>query len=133
MHDKQLIFKKLQSIDGHLYEQAKTIATFIDAIAGDFPLISGMPSFMSNGVLWQYDKHDFVIRIGNEHRKFPTQEQIGEGAPSDIFLIDLEDALEFIRITESIRQKTSFPLIKFGKINSACLIEYQQETVLSSH
>lgn len=92
------------------------LASFIDTKAGDYPLVSGMPADVAQGVLWQYSNHDFIVHYDSSRRKFPTPAQLEKGSPSNIRLVSLEEALEFIQLTESIRQNTVYPNVLFGRM-----------------
>lgn len=95
---------------------AKLLAAFIDTKSGGHPLVSGMPEWLAVGVLWQYSNHDFIVYTDSADRKFPTSAQLDQGSPSSILLSSFEEALEFIRLTESIRQRTEYPHILFGQM-----------------
>lgn len=99
-----------------LLPHAQRFAIFIDSRAGDCPLVSALPSEVASAVLWQYGNHDFVIYYEKTQRKFPALRLLQKGSPSEISLLSLEEALEFVRLTESIRQKTVYPHIALGRM-----------------
>jgi hypothetical protein len=99
-----------------LRNHAQLLAAFIDTKAEGHPLVSGMPEKVAAGILWQYSSHDFIIYAGGRAKKFPTPSQLGKGSSSIIVLSSFEEGLEFIRLTESIRQCTEYPHIHFGRM-----------------
>lgn len=103
--------------DKELLSQARALANFIDSKAGGYPLINGVPDCVGRGVLWQYGNHDFLVYYdGAPQRLFPTTAQLEKNSPSRIYLISLEETLEFIRLTEAIRQKTIYPYMHLGRM-----------------
>jgi hypothetical protein len=104
------------SDDNALLQQARMLANFIDSKAGGYPLINGIPDAVGRGVLWQYGDYDFLVYYGGSQRKFPTQSQLKKSSPGNLYFLNLEEALEFIRITEAIRQKTIYPYIQLGRM-----------------
>lgn len=93
---------------------AQILAHFIDAVAGDWPLVSVMPQHLGNALLWQYGKHWFVVHFEALTKKYPSEAEFKLGSPTDIYVPSLDAALELIRTTESLRQQNPFPLIRLG-------------------
>lgn len=104
--------------DNEHLKAASFLANYVDEIAGGYPLVSGLPGKIADGLLWQYGAHYFVIIIRKEGCKFPSADELKKGSPSEIELHDLDSALEFIRLTESIRQNSPFPYIMLGRMPS---------------
>jgi len=104
------------SLQTILLPYAQRFANFIDSRAGDYPLVSALPSDVGLAVLWQYCNHDFVIYFETTKRKFPSVKHLQKGSPSEISLLSLEEAIEFVRLTESIRQKTLYPHVALGRM-----------------
>ena len=90
------------------------VAEFIDTKAGDFPLVSGMPSGIAQGLLWQYSNHDFIVYFDSLQREVPTSNELKKGSPSCLRMRGLDEAFEFIRSVEQVRQKTVYPRVLLG-------------------
>lgn len=116
-----------------LLSYAQLLANFIDSKAGDYPLISVLPSNLDAGILWQYSSHDFILYYGKAQRKFPCLAQLQRGSPSEISLLSLEEALELVRLTETVRQKTVYPHIALGRMPGTEVRPTRQEKPPSSH
>lgn len=97
-------------------EIAKILADFIDSTAGGIPLISGMPTFDPNALLWQYGKHWFVVHFQCATGKCLAVDDLAEGSPTDLYVAGIEEAIKLIRLTESIRQGTDYPHIGLGRM-----------------
>lgn len=108
----------LKSLPAPSVGVGRIYASCIDGIGGGYPLVSGMPECVANGVLWQYEKHYFIIHCDSESRRYSIELDLTKNSPTELFLKNLEEALEFIRLTESLRQRTDFPLIVFGRMHS---------------
>lgn len=108
--------RPLPQHEDDIRHQAQRLAEFIDTKAGGHPLVSGMPEEVATGILWQYSNHDFIVYACARAKKFPTPSQLRKGSPSSIFLSSFEEAFEFIRLTECIRQRTEYPHVLFGRM-----------------
>lgn len=115
-----------------LLSYAQLLANFIDSKAGDYPLISVLPSSLGAGILWQYSSHDFILYYEKAQRRFPSLMQLHKGSPSEISLLSLEDALELVRLTETVRQKTVCPHIALGRMPGTEFKPTHQEKPFSS-
>jgi hypothetical protein len=98
------------------HELATALSALIDGVSGGYPLVSvlvgrngGVPLY-----LWQYAKHDFHLYIDRNLNGHFLIERTN--LPCEIILPSEEDALELVRLTESIRQKSDWPIVRLGAL-----------------
>ena len=94
---------------------AQRLAELIDNIGGGYPLLSLLPDDKQAIVLWQYEKHDFVVRCSKRPPPFAILKKRTPGSPTEIQVGSIFDALDLIRQTEKLRQENSeFPYVRLG-------------------
>lgn len=114
---------------------AARLASFIDAIAGGHPLVSGLPKNVAVGILWQYGDYDFIIHTSEKKRRFPSPESFLGCRPvcNAIHLLSIEEALRLIEMTEAIRQDTALPMVYLGRMLGTVFSSDPKQKLPPSH
>lgn len=100
--------------DTILQDAAIALAVHIDRHAGDYPLIEFAPR-SEEWLLWEYSKNSILVRFGQNRCELPCSASLAAQGPYiEIEARTVNDAVQLIKLTESIRQRRPDPYIVLG-------------------
>lgn len=105
--------------DTILQNAAIALAAYIDRHTGDYPLVEFAPR-SEEWLLWEYSKNSILVRFGQNHFELPCSASLAAQGPHiEIEARTVNDAVQLIKLTESIRQRRPDPYIVLGHMPAA--------------